>query len=262
MSSSAIRSSIENSPWSATISVRRWSPKPAATSVSSSFRIFMRRGLEARISLHSLMNFRTSFSSSSSLVISRAVSRASRMLRISADCFSDSLKRLRRLASAVGVSFDLRMIFHLVDVVDRDLQAFEDVLAVLRALQLELGAANDDGMAMLDEVLEDLLQVHFLRRPVDQSEHDRAEGRLHLRMLVELVQHDGRHGIALQVDDDAHPFAVRIILDVRDPVDLFVVRELGDLRDEIRLVHLIGNLRDDDLLFARGLLLLDDGAGP
>src|SRR3989475_791727 len=33
------------------------------------------------------------------------------MLRISADCFSDSLKRLRRLASAVGVSFDLRMIF-------------------------------------------------------------------------------------------------------------------------------------------------------
>src|SRR3989454_8249474 len=97
-------------------------------------------------------------------------------------------------------------------------------------------------MAMLDEVLEDLLQVHFLRRPVDQSEHDRAEGRLHLRMLVELVQHDGRHGIALQVDDDAHPLAVRIILDVRDPVDLFVVRELGDLRDEIRLVHLIGNL--------------------
>src|SRR5437870_8238379 len=30
----------------------------------------------------------------------------------------------------------------LVDVVDGDLQAFEDVLAVLRALQLELGAAN------------------------------------------------------------------------------------------------------------------------
>src|SRR2546430_17431559 len=82
-----------------------------------------------------------------------------------------------------------------------------------------LPISNDDGMAMLDEVLEDLLQVHFLRRPVDQSEHDRAEGRLHLRMLVELVQHDGRHGIALQVDDDAHPLAVRIILDVRDPVE-------------------------------------------
>src|SRR5438094_219361 len=101
--------SSEHSRWSAPVSVRRWSPEPAASSVSSSFRIFMRRGLEARISLHSLMNFRTSFSSSSSFVISRAVSRASRMLRISADCFSDSLKRLRRLASAVGVSLDFLM---------------------------------------------------------------------------------------------------------------------------------------------------------
>src|SRR6059058_2298719 len=72
MSSSAIRSSIENSPWSATISVRRSSPKPCASSESSSLRIFRRRGFDPRISLHSLMNFRTSLSSSSSLVISRA----------------------------------------------------------------------------------------------------------------------------------------------------------------------------------------------
>src|SRR5256714_1369920 len=111
MSSSAIRSSIENSPWSATISVRRSSPKPCASSDSSSLRILRRRGLEPRISLHSLMNLRSSLSSSSSLVISRAVSRASRMLRISAACFSDSLKRLRKAASAVGTSFALRMIF-------------------------------------------------------------------------------------------------------------------------------------------------------
>src|SRR5882762_9974671 len=109
MSSSAIRSSIEKSPWSATISVRRSSPKPWASSPSSSLRIFMRRGLDPRISLHSLMKRRTSFSSSSSLVISRAVSRARRMLRISADCFSESLKRLRSAASADGVSFDFLM---------------------------------------------------------------------------------------------------------------------------------------------------------
>src|SRR5207247_1570721 len=255
-------SSIENSPWSATISVRRSSPKPCASSESSSLRIFRRRGFDPRISLHSLMNFRTYLSSSSSLVISRAVSRASRMLRISADCFSDSLKRLRKLASAVGVSFDLRMIFTTSSMLSTAIFKPSRMCSRSCARFSSNSVPNDDGMAMLDEVLEDLLQVHFLRRPVDQGEHDRAEGRLHLRMLVELVQHDGRHGIALQVDDDAHPLAVRIILDVRDPVDLFVVRELGDLRDEIRLVHLIGNLRDDDLLFARGLLLLDDGAGP
>src|SRR3989454_5518246 len=57
-----------------------------------------------------LMNLRTSFSSSSSFVISRAVSRAKRMLRISVDCFSDSLKRFRSAASALGVSFDFLMI--------------------------------------------------------------------------------------------------------------------------------------------------------
>src|SRR5256884_9417983 len=108
MSSSAIRSSIENSPWSATISVRRSSQKPCASSDSSSLRILSRRGFEPRISLHSLMNLRTSLSSSSSSVISRAVSRASRMLRISAACFSDNLNRLRRAASAVGTSFALR----------------------------------------------------------------------------------------------------------------------------------------------------------
>src|SRR2546425_4006587 len=65
----------------------------------------MRRGFDARISLHSLMNLRTSRSSSSSLVISRAVSRARRMLRISADCFSDNLNRLRNAASAAGAFF-------------------------------------------------------------------------------------------------------------------------------------------------------------
>jgi len=48
---------------------------------------------------------------------------------------------------------------HFVDVVDGDLQAFEDVLAVLGALQLELGAQRDDGVAVLDEVLEQLEQV-------------------------------------------------------------------------------------------------------
>src|SRR5437867_3049667 len=220
MSSSAIRSSIENSPWSATISVRRWSPKPAATSVSSSFRIFMRRGLEARISLHSLMNLRTSFSSSSSLVISRAVSRASRILRISADCFSDSLKRLRKLASAVGVSLDLRMIYHLVDVVDGDLEAFENVLAVLRALQLEVGATDDDRVAMLDEVLEQRLQGHLLGRAVDQRDDYPADGARHLGVLVERVQHDRRHGSALQLDDDPHPLAVRLVAQVRDALEL------------------------------------------
>src|SRR6266850_2576798 len=51
-----------------------------------------------------------------------------------------------------------------VDVIDGDLQAFEDVLAVLRALQLELGAERDDGVAVLDEMLQQLEEGQLLRR--------------------------------------------------------------------------------------------------
>src|SRR5438093_793787 len=156
MSSSAIRSSIENSPWSATISVRRWSPKPAATSVSSSFRIFMRRGLEARISLHSLMNLRTSFSSSSSLVISRAVSRASRILRISADCLSDSLKRLRKLASELGVlPVQVALVDRIQDLGDDDLV----LPGRLLLLDHRAGADRDPAASLLVALFDPLAAV-------------------------------------------------------------------------------------------------------
>ena len=151
---------------------------------------------------------------------------------------------------------------HLVDVVDGDLQAFENVLAVLGPRELELGAARDDGVAVLDEVLEQLFQGHLLGRAVDQRQHDRAEGRLHLGVLVQLVQHHRGDGVALQIDDDPHPLAVGVVLDVGDAVELLVVGELGDLRDEVRLVHLIGDLGDHDLLLPRGLFFLDHGAGP
>src|SRR5207247_2115690 len=81
----------------------------------------------------------------------------------------------------------------LVDIVDGDLQAFQDVLPVLGALQLELRAARDDGVAVLDEVLQQLLQVHLLRPAVHQREHDGAEGHLHLRVPVQLIQDGERH---------------------------------------------------------------------
>src|SRR3989440_4831287 len=176
------------------------------------------------------------------------------------------LRQLEALAQGrVGRGHVLRLtndLHHLVDVVDGDLQAFENVLAVLRPLQLELGAPRDDRVTVLDEVLEQLLQSHLLRRAVDQGQHDRAERGLHLGVLVQLVQHHRGDRIALQIDDDPHALAVGVVLDVRDAVELLVVGELGDLRDQVRLVHLIGNLGDDDLLLAARFLLLDHGTRP
>jgi len=125
--------------------------------------------------------------------------------------FGQLLKRLRKLASALGVSFDLRMILTTSSMLSTAIfRPSRMCLAVLRALELELGAADDDGMAVLDEVLEQLLQVHLLRRAVDQGEHDRAEGGLHLRVRVEPVQHHHRDGIPLQLDHDPDGLPCRI----------------------------------------------------
>ena len=52
---------------------------------------------------------------------------------------------------------------HRVDVVDGDLEAFEDVLALERLVEVELRAADDDLVAVRDVVLEHLLERHHLR---------------------------------------------------------------------------------------------------
>src|SRR2546430_6075436 len=176
------------------------------------------------------------------------------------------LRQLEALAQCrIGRGHVLRLandLHHLVDVVDGDLQTFENVLAVLRPPQLELGAPRDDRVAVLDEVLEQLFQGHLLRRAVDQGQHDRAEGGLHLGVLVQLVQDHRGDRVTLQIVDDPHPLAVGVVLDVRDALELLVVGELGDLRDQIRLVDLVGDLGDDDLLLAGRFLLFHHRARP
>ena len=87
---------------------------------------------------------------------------------------------------------------------------------------------------------------------VHQSQHDDAEGILQLGMLVQLVQHDFRHHIAAQLDDDAHALPVGFIPQVGDPFQGLVLYQVGDALDEFRLVHLVGNLGDHDPVLVLG----------
>ena len=86
------------------------------------------------------------------------------MFRMASLCFSLKPNRLRSRASACGGivrpadDFD-----DLVDVVDRDLEPVEDVLPRLRRIEIELRAPGNDVMPVIDEVLQQLLQVHDLR---------------------------------------------------------------------------------------------------
>ncbi len=63
----------------------------------------------------------------------------------------------------------------LVDIGDGDGQADQDVAAVAGLGQLELGAADDDLLAEVEEGLEHLAQAHLLGPAVVQRQHVDAE---------------------------------------------------------------------------------------
>ncbi len=134
----------------------------------------------------------------------------------------------------------------LVDVRERDREAFEHVAAFARLLELEHGPSRDDLASMRDERLDHRLQVAQPRLTVDQRDHVHAERVLQLRVLVEVVQHDLGNLAALELDDDAHARLVGLVLDVRDALELLLLRQLGDALEQRLLVHLVRQLVDDD----------------
>ena len=144
-----------------------------------------------------------------------------------------------------------------VEVIEGDDVAFEDVGAIEGLVEAELGAAGDDVATMLDETLDELLDVHLLRALlVDGKERD-AEGGLEGGLLEELVDDDAGLFAALELDDDAGVF-VGLVAEVADAFELFLADELGDAQDEVGAVHVIRDFRDNDLLHA-GLHLLGVG---
>jgi hypothetical protein len=76
--------------------------------------------------------------------------------------------------------------------------------ARLGAPQAVLRPPHDDVALVVDVVLDDRRQRQRARHPVDEGDHVHAERGLHRRVLVELVEHDLRHGLALELDDHAH----------------------------------------------------------
>ena len=82
---------------------------------------------------------------------------------------------------------------------------------------------------------------------VGQRQHVEAEGLLHRRVLVQVVQDSVRVGVALGLDDQAHAVPIALVLHGRDAFDLLVADELGDALLERGLVDLIGQLGDDHL---------------
>ena len=151
---------------------------------------------------------------------------------------------------------------HLVDPVEGNDQPLQDVGPLPRPREFEGRPADDHLLAELQEALENVPQVEDPGLPPVDREHDDPEGGLHLGVLVELVQDDGGGLVPLQVEDDADPLAVRLVPEVGDPADLLLLDKLGDLLDQVRLVHLVGELGDDDALPVVACIFLDQRARP
>ena len=108
------------------------------------------------------------------------------------------------------------------------------------------GPAANHLAPEVDELVDQVDERQRPRPPADDRHRIDPERGLQWRVLVEIVQHHLGHFAAPQLDHDAHPRAVGLVPQVRDTLDRLVLNEVGDLLQQARLVHLVGDLGDDD----------------
>ena len=153
----------------------------------------------------------------------------------------NALSRLR-----VRRCFDQRNDF--VDIFQGDFQPLKDVGALPGLGQIVFRTADHDHVAEVQEVSQHLFERQHLGFAVHQRQKDHAVGILELRVLVEIVQHHLRNGIAFHFHHQADAILVRFIPNIADPFQFFGPNQLGDTLGDHRFVGLIGNLCYDDLL--------------
>ena len=147
---------------------------------------------------------------------------------------------------------------HLVDHVEGLEIALQNVIAFL-GLSLEVcGAAGDHVELVGDPVANECVEAQRARHAVDEREHVRTEGLLELGVLVQVVEHHLRHGVALEYEHEALAGAARgLVAHVGDAGDLAVAHGLANRGDEAVRVHLVRQLGDDQAHTALDLLGVD-----
>ena len=134
----------------------------------------------------------------------------------------------------------------LVQELERDAQALQNVRPLARHAQQVLRAAGDHLDAMIHVDLQRALEAEQARLAVDQRQQIDAERALERRVLEELVQHLAGRGAALELDDDVHPLAVRLVAQIADVGDAALAHQLGDALQEGGLVELVGDFGHQD----------------
>ena len=178
--------------------------------------------------------------------------------------FSAAREDLHGLISEVGEQILARVgpagrtannLDDVVQVIDGDVIAQQNMLALFRLAQVVARAANHHFAAVFQEEPQQLEQAHLARLAAGDGQQDHAERFLHLGELVEVVEDELGLLAALDLDHDAHALAIGFVAHVGDAFDLLGLHQLGDALDQARLIDLVGNFRDDDVLAVLAHLL-------
>ena len=150
---------------------------------------------------------------------------------------------------------------HLVDRIEGDQETFEDVEAILRLLQSELGSADDDLEPVIDVGLAEVVEPERGGYAVDEHHIVDAEGLLERGEAIQLLEHRLRIDGRLHIDLDHEAIHVGQVGNALDTDELAVVGELLNLADHPLRTHEVGQFGHHDRLpVATGLL--DVGLGP
>ena len=153
---------------------------------------------------------------------------------------------------------------HLVQVEEGDQIAVEHLEPVADFLQPEFGAPDQHLLAVFEPVLEDIAQrQHGRNLARRQHVHVEAETGFELGQLEQALHQDQRiDGARLGLKHDTNVLG-RFVAHVAEQGELLFLEQLSDLFHEADLLHLIGDLGDDDLVAAaRRLLFFPFGAQP
>ena len=162
-----------------------------------------------------------------------------------------------RLLGAGGCLDDLD---HLVDVVRGDDEALQDVEPLQRPIEVEPGPPGHHVLLVLQIVVEHIPEVQHPGFAVYQRQQYRPKGVLQGGVLVKVVQDHLSVHVPLELDDDAGAVPVGLVPKVGDTLHLLFLHQLGDALHQPGLVHLVGDLGDDDPAPV-GAHLLDLGLG-
>ena len=134
----------------------------------------------------------------------------------------------------------------LIQVLQSDQQAGQDMGALTRFGQVKLRAAANHLFAMLDKDLQRTLQRKQARHAIHQRQQLHAESRLQGGVLVQLIQYFFGLGAAFQFNDDAHAAPVGFISQIGDAIDPLAARQVGDALEQAGFVQLVGDFGNHD----------------